>query len=70
VAPLLPQGSPVSAANITAKFDAINTAMAPYKQGDTYVLYTTLTPAQTRAISQTIDAAAEPLSQVAEQVVA
>ena len=70
VAPLLPEGSPVSAANITAKLDAINAAMVPYQQAGTYVLYTALTPAQTRAIAQTIDAAAEPLSQVAEQVVA
>ncbi len=70
VAPLLPSGSPESAAAITAKFDAITTAMAPYKQGDSYVLYTTLTPAQTRAIAQSVDAAAEPLSQVAERVVA
>ncbi|HEY3724244.1 MAG TPA: iron uptake system protein EfeO [Acidimicrobiia bacterium] len=70
VAPLVPAGSPVSAADINAKFDAINAALAPYKQGDTYVLYTTLTKSQTRAIAQTIDAAAEPLSQVAEQVVA
>ncbi len=69
VAPLLPAASPVSAPAINAKFDAITNALAPYKQGDTYVLYTTLTPDQTRAIAQTVDAAAEPLSQVAEQVV-
>ena len=69
VADLLPASSPVTKEQIDARFAAVITALAPYKTGDTSVLYTALKPAQTRAIAQTIDAAAEPLSKVAEQIV-
>ncbi|MCU1457617.1 MAG: hypothetical protein JWL73_1709 [Actinomycetia bacterium] len=70
VAPLLPKGSPVSAAQIFARFDAVQAAVVPYQQGQGYVLYTSLTPDQTRALAQVVDAVAEPLSHIAEQVVA
>lgn len=60
----------MSATEIFARFDAVQSALVPYQQGESYVLYTTLTPDQTRAIAQVVDAVAEPLSQVAEQVVA
>ncbi len=70
VAPLLPAKATVSAAQIDARFDAVALALKPFRRGDGFVLYTTLTPAQTRSIAQTIDAVAEPLSQVAEFVVA
>ncbi len=70
VAALLPADSPVTKAQIDARFAAIATALTPYRSGDGYTLYTDLAAAQTRAISLTIDAAAEPLSKVAEQIVA
>lgn len=70
VAPLLPEKSAVSATEITKRFDAVKAALAPYKQGEGFVLYTSLTPDQTAAISQKVDAVAEPLSKVAQQVVA
>jgi high-affinity iron transporter len=69
VAPLLPKSSPVSAATIFARFDAVQSALVPYQQGESYVLYTALTADRTRALAQVVDAVAEPLSQVAEQVV-
>ncbi len=69
VAPLLPKSSPVSATAIFNRFDAVQTALVPYQQGESYVLSTTLDPDQTRALAQLVDAVAEPLSQVAEQVV-
>jgi iron uptake system component EfeO len=70
VAPLLPADAGVSAGAIDARFDDVLEALKPYRKGDGFVLYTTLTELQTRAISQRIDAVAEPLSQVAELVIA
>ena len=69
---LLPADSPVTEAEMDERFADIDTAMEPYKSPDNggYVLYTTLTKDQTRAIALKIDAAAEPLSKVAEQIVA
>jgi high-affinity iron transporter len=70
VAALLPKSSPVTKSQIDARFAAVDTALAPYKQGDGYALYTALTASQTRAVALSIEAAAEPLSKVAEQIVA
>ena len=42
---------------------------APYGSGTTYVAYTDLTKADTKTLSQAIDALAEPLSKVSKQVV-
>ncbi len=70
VAPLLPAKSTVSATDLDQRFAAVKSALTPYQQGDHFVLYTTLTPDQTKKISQAVDAAAEPLSRVAQQVVA
>ncbi len=50
----------------------MNTALAAYKNGPgqyDFVLYTQLTPADTKKLSAAVDALAEPLSQVAKQVV-
>jgi iron uptake system component EfeO len=54
---------------IATRFDDVNTALDPYRNGDGSVAYTQLTDDDTRKLSQLIDALAEPLSQVAEQVV-
>ena len=70
VAELLPQDSPISKTQIDARFAAVDTALAPYRRGDGFALYTTLSSAQTRAVALAIEAAAEPLSKVAEQIVA
>ena len=70
VAALLPKGSPVSATQIDSRFAAVLGALAPYRRGDSFVAYTTLTKPQTRSIALAIEAAAEPLSKVAEQIVA
>jgi len=69
VAELLPKDSTVSKTEIDTRFAAVATGLQPYQQGDGYVLYSALTKAQTRAVAQTIDAVAEPLSKVAEQIV-
>jgi len=62
----------VTEAEMDQRFAAIETALQPYQSSGNggYVLYTTLTTDQTKAIALAIDAAAEPLSKVAEQIVA
>jgi iron uptake system component EfeO len=69
VAPLLPKDSAVNRAAVDAKFAAVDAALAPYRSGSTFVPLPQLTNAQTRAIAQLVDAAAEPLSKVAQLVV-
>ncbi|WP_201318759.1 iron uptake system protein EfeO [Paenibacillus sp. EPM92] len=54
----------VLAKQIADRFNDLSTALAPYKKGDGYVLYTELTPDQTKKLSQALDALAEPLSQM------
>ena len=49
---------------IDARFGDVEAALEPYRQGDSFVPYTALTKADTRALSWSIDALAEPLSQV------
>ncbi len=69
VKPLLTGAKAALAAQIDARFAAVDTALAAHKVGTGYVLYTALTSADTRALSQAIDALAEPLSKVAKQIV-
>ncbi|HUK94457.1 MAG TPA: iron uptake system protein EfeO [Gaiellaceae bacterium] len=60
---------PALAARIDRRFDAVHRALAPYRRGAGFVTYTALTAADTRKLSQTIDALAEPLSHVGSIVV-
>jgi iron uptake system component EfeO len=49
---------------IGGRFDDVEAALTPYRSGDSFVPYTALTKADTRLLSQAIDALAEPLSEV------
>jgi iron uptake system component EfeO len=69
VKPILQTKDPELVTGIEAKFAAVMTALEPYRTGTTFVAYTDLTKDDTKALSQTIDALAEPLSQVGKQVV-
>ncbi|HEX3721551.1 MAG TPA: iron uptake system protein EfeO [Nitrolancea sp.] len=69
VKPILSDQDADLANQISTRFADVNTALDPYRQGDDFVSYTTLTDDDTRQLSQSIDALAEPLSRVAEQVV-
>jgi iron uptake system component EfeO len=69
VRPILEQKDPDLAADITAKFAAVTTALAPYRSASGFVSYTDLSDNETKTLSQAIDALAEPLSQVGKQVV-
>jgi iron uptake system component EfeO len=65
VKPILEQHDPKLASEIQQRFADVEEALAPYKQGDGYVLYGDLTEPDKRKLAQSIDALAEPLSQVA-----
>jgi iron uptake system component EfeO len=69
VKPILATKDAQLATDIDAKFAAVTAALAPYKSGTTFVSYSDLTEADTKTLSQAIDALAEPLSQVGKQVV-
>jgi iron uptake system component EfeO len=66
--PALAEKDPALAKQIAGRFAAVDSALAAYRKGDGFVLYTTLTPSDTKKLSQSIDALAEPLSKVAAQV--
>jgi iron uptake system component EfeO len=57
---------------ISTRFDALDTLLNKYRDASSlggFKLYSQLTPADTRAIAQAIQAVSEPLSQVASKVV-
>jgi len=67
--PLLAERDPALAALIAARFGAVDRALDPYRRGSGFVPYTDLDDNDTRTLSSTIDALAEPLSKVAGTVV-
>jgi iron uptake system component EfeO len=69
VRPLLAAKDATLATTIDQRFAAVDTALTSYRQGATFVAYTTLTSADTKMLAQAIDALAEPLSNVAREVV-
>jgi iron uptake system component EfeO len=69
VKPLLEARDPQLASEIEQRFADVEAALEPYKRGDGYVLYGELSEQDKRKLAQSIDALAEPLSQVAAIVV-
>jgi iron uptake system component EfeO len=69
VAPLLEGTDTDLAADVKRQFRNVEASLGKYRKGDTYVSYTSLTKADTRGLSQAVDALAEPLSQVAGRIV-
>jgi iron uptake system component EfeO len=67
--PAVKANDPELAKQIDARYAAVDSLLAKYRKGDGFVLYTTLTPADTKKLSQSIDALGEPLSQVGSKVV-
>ncbi len=65
VRPLLVQQDPQLAKEIDGRFAEVEKALQPYRRGDGFVLYGELTEEDKRQLAQSIDALAEPLSQVA-----
>ena len=64
-----PRRSPRSRHEIDQRFDDVDRRSQPYRRGTGFVSYTALTTADTRKLSQAIDALAEPLSAVGAIVV-
>ena len=50
-------------------FDALQAELDQYKQGNGFVLYTALTPAQVKALAAKVEALSEPLSELTSAVV-
>jgi iron uptake system component EfeO len=67
--PLLVRSDPELSEEIERRFDAAQSALDRHRSGDGWVLYTELTEAHTRALSQAIDALAEPLSEAPGKLV-
>ncbi|PRY11842.1 iron uptake system protein EfeO [Kineococcus rhizosphaerae] len=67
--PALQVTDPDLVTTIQGRFEDVTTALAPYRQGDSYALYTQLTPDQVKDLASAVDALAEPLSQVSGKVV-
>jgi iron uptake system component EfeO len=55
---------PALAQEIDDRFADVESALQPYREGSGFVAYTALTKADTRGLSRSIDALAEPLSEV------
>jgi iron uptake system component EfeO len=69
VKPLLEQQDPQLAKEIDQRFAEAEDTLRPYRRGDGFVLYGELTEQDKRQLAQSIDALAEPISQVAAIVV-
>jgi len=69
VRPLIVTRAAALATTIDGGFSAVLAALQPYQKGAGFVSFTTLTPADTQAFGQLVDALADPLSQVAAIVV-
>ena len=67
--PAVAEKDPDLTKQIDARYAALDSLLAKYRKGDGFVLYTSLTPADTKKLSQSIDALGEPLSHVASKVV-
>jgi iron uptake system component EfeO len=67
--PALEMTNKALATTVAQRFAEMNAAMEPYKAGDSYVLYNTLTADQVRELSRAVGALAEPLSEVAGAIV-
>ncbi|HZO61992.1 MAG TPA: iron uptake system protein EfeO [Gaiellaceae bacterium] len=64
VSAMVASADPGLATRIEARFAGVDRALRPYRRGDSFVSYPTLTEQDTRALSRSIDALAEPLSRV------
>jgi iron uptake system component EfeO len=62
--PVIEEKDPELVAEIEERFDVVYAALEPYREGDGWAPYTNLDEDERRQISQSIDALAEPLSQV------
>lgn len=64
--PSLEERDPELVAEIEERFGAVYETLAPYREGDGWAPYTEVDENERRRISQSIDALAEPLSQIGQ----
>ncbi|KAJ1684443.1 hypothetical protein LUZ63_020198 [Rhynchospora breviuscula] len=62
--PLLQVKDPVLATTLKQRFTSMQSELDEYRDGDGYVAYTEVTPAQRKQLSDQVNALAEPLSKV------
>jgi iron uptake system component EfeO len=67
--PLLDKSDPELSRAIQQRFAAAQKVIDRYRRGPGWVIYTKLTKADTRALAQSIDALAEPLSEAPGKLV-
>ncbi|MBX7160870.1 MAG: cupredoxin domain-containing protein [Acidimicrobiia bacterium] len=67
--PIVVVKDPALATTLDERFAAIQTELDKYRAGDGFVLYTNLTPAQVRELSDAVSALGEPLSNLTATVV-
>ncbi|TQK72176.1 iron uptake system component EfeO [Nocardioides sp. SLBN-35] len=65
---LLEAKDPALAEELTAKFDALQAVLDEYRDGDGFVLYTALEPADTKKMTDAVNALSEPLSKLTAAV--
>ena len=68
--PMIRTKDPALVNQLETRFAATEKVLAGYKEGDGYVLYTTLAQADTRSMAKQVDALADVLSKVAPLVIA
>lgn len=66
--PVLLDRNATLASQLDTQFAAVESALAPYRQGNGWALYGSLTPAQTKALADRVDALAEPVSRLTAAV--
>lgn len=69
VAPLLPKSAAATEQLIGERFAAVQAILDPLRTPTGFVSYDSLTPDQTRAIAEAVNALAEPLSEIPKQLV-
>jgi iron uptake system component EfeO len=65
---VLLERNPALAQQLDTQFTAVESALAPYKRGSGWALYDSLSPEQTKALADRVDALAEPLSRLTAAV--
>jgi iron uptake system component EfeO len=68
VSPILSESDPQLLSQIQQRFTEVDQSLTPHRAGSGYVLYTKLTDADTKKLSESIDALAQPISEVAPAV--
>ena len=63
--PVLDDKDPTLGPTLDERFAAVDTLLEGYRAGDGFVLYTQLSPDDTRKMAEAVDALGEPVSQVA-----